>query len=583
MNASAPRLALLTAPALAAMLIVGCGSSEEAGPLYAATVHFEPAAPVTGEPNIIVVKVNLLTGGPMTGGTVSVSSAGASPIAALALQETATPGSYRSNKLVFAQEGDYALSIAAAGPAGSETHNATVKIGCATSGVAGSNCCAPTACGKGLMCVFGTCTDKAQPDAAPCHRAAGCQSGVCTDNVCAAAACDDGVKNGGETDLDCGGSCASKCGGGLACASAADCKYGQCFDNKCGLAPGGLIGKGDGSPTSVKVTVILDNKLSSPSDLAFSSLDPTLLWVVNPPNDSMTVISKPGSDTQTATVLKDFSDHFLEDVMAIDFSDNGDFGTCGDTQNDYAGSAPPNNFMGPVLWPGKFSAYATVQSAHQVHGDMLHSSPSCMGIAAAGNNTYYTFNGYNGSIDWYDFGKPHVPGGTDHSDGQKRRYTGFSVKRVADVASHLEYDFATGWLYVADTGNARVLRLNAETCTPVKQIPSFGGDGKLYEMTAPVLQKLDAPPAGFQMPSGIAMYFSVLYVADAQSGKIHAFDVTKTSDEVKSPLDLVPFGKHLNTYDTGLGPKALGGIEVGPDRKLYFIDRQAGRVLRIDP
>ncbi|MFN3199693.1 MAG: hypothetical protein ACE366_14905 [Bradymonadia bacterium] len=43
--------------------------------------------------------------------------------------------------------------------------------------------------------------------------------GVCSGGTCAAPACDDGVGNGDETDVDCGGSCAP-CPSGLRCAAA---------------------------------------------------------------------------------------------------------------------------------------------------------------------------------------------------------------------------------------------------------------------------------------------------------------------------------------------------------------------------
>ena len=42
-----------------------------------------------------------------------------------------------------------------------------------------------------------------------CDTGADCTSGVCTGNVCQVPSCGDGVKNGSETDVDCGGSCAA--------------------------------------------------------------------------------------------------------------------------------------------------------------------------------------------------------------------------------------------------------------------------------------------------------------------------------------------------------------------------------------
>jgi hypothetical protein len=69
-------------------------------------------------------------------------------------------------------------------------------------------------------------------NASHCASGAGCTSGVCTSGFCAAPVCNDGVKNGAETGVDCGGSCAP-CGVGLGCGTAADCGSGVCAGGAC--------------------------------------------------------------------------------------------------------------------------------------------------------------------------------------------------------------------------------------------------------------------------------------------------------------------------------------------------------------
>ena len=61
---------------------------------------------------------------------------------------------------------------------------------------------------------------------ARCRSGGDCASRVCRGGVCAAAACDDGVYNGAETGVDCGGGC----GGcpGVSCSAAGDCASGRC-------------------------------------------------------------------------------------------------------------------------------------------------------------------------------------------------------------------------------------------------------------------------------------------------------------------------------------------------------------------
>jgi hypothetical protein len=61
-----------------------------------------------------------------------------------------------------------------------------------------------------------------------CAVPADCQSGICGgDGRCAAPSCDDGTKDGFETDLDCGGNC-TDCALGLRCFEDEDCASGHC-------------------------------------------------------------------------------------------------------------------------------------------------------------------------------------------------------------------------------------------------------------------------------------------------------------------------------------------------------------------
>jgi hypothetical protein len=61
-----------------------------------------------------------------------------------------------------------------------------------------------------------------------CNQGSQCASLVCTGHVCQAPACNDGVQNGTETDVDCGGSCGTKCAANQGCNADADCSGGAC-------------------------------------------------------------------------------------------------------------------------------------------------------------------------------------------------------------------------------------------------------------------------------------------------------------------------------------------------------------------
>ena len=48
-----------------------------------------------------------------------------------------------------------------------------------------------------------------------------------------APACDDGAKNGDETDVDCGGSCSAACASGKTCTAGTDCATSLCVASQC--------------------------------------------------------------------------------------------------------------------------------------------------------------------------------------------------------------------------------------------------------------------------------------------------------------------------------------------------------------
>jgi hypothetical protein len=85
-----------------------------------------------------------------------------------------------------------------------------------------------------------------------CGVASDCANGVCIGGVCAAPSCADGVKNGTETDVDCGGSCATKCAIGKVCGVNGDCGSGNCVAGVCAApAPTCVDGIKNGTETDV--------------------------------------------------------------------------------------------------------------------------------------------------------------------------------------------------------------------------------------------------------------------------------------------------------------------------------------------
>jgi len=87
--------------------------------------------------------------------------------------------------------------------------------------------CAPS-CDDGVQNGDETDVDCGGPACAPCEnrarceRASDCASETCAGGICVLASCTDGVQNGDETDVDCGGSC-GPCAAGQRCGASADC------------------------------------------------------------------------------------------------------------------------------------------------------------------------------------------------------------------------------------------------------------------------------------------------------------------------------------------------------------------------
>ncbi len=121
---------------------------------------------------------------------------------------------------------------------------------------AGTDC---TAEGPAPKHLCGTPGGAAAGKCIECNAGADCASKVCTTNACQAASCTDGVQNGAETgvdcggtcaacptatcfdgskdgtetDIDCGGTCAANCAVGKGCTGDADCASNECALTGC--------------------------------------------------------------------------------------------------------------------------------------------------------------------------------------------------------------------------------------------------------------------------------------------------------------------------------------------------------------
>lgn len=119
---------------------------------------------------------------------------------------------------------------------------------CTAAGVCGL---APATCSDGVKngtesdidCGGGcpTCVDGRS-----CVVASDCTSKSCSGTICRAPTCTDKVQNGTETDIDCGGGACPPCDTSASCSKASDCKSGLCDGLHCRIPQSCLEGKSVG-------------------------------------------------------------------------------------------------------------------------------------------------------------------------------------------------------------------------------------------------------------------------------------------------------------------------------------------------
>ncbi|HEY1098867.1 MAG TPA: hypothetical protein VGF99_08055, partial [Myxococcota bacterium] len=154
-----------------------------------------------------------------------------------------------------------------------------------------------------------------------------------------------------------------------------------------------------------------------------------------------------------------------------------------------------------------------------------------------------------------------------HGDGTVERFVDVDVKRVADVPSHLVWDADHELLYVADTGNKRVMVLDPSRAIALRQFPGF--ETMVQELEGAGWTPFVDVDGGIEAPSGLALKDGILYVGDNATSKVHAYDLE---------------GNLVDTLDLGGEIEAGGlmGIRINPEGDaLYAVDFRGNRVIRV--
>ena len=307
--------------------------------------------------------------------------------------------------------------------------------------------------------------------------------------------------------------------------------------------------------------------VDTPQDLDFHPERTGELWVVNKGTEdsgSDVVIVFDATDAgNDIEVRKDGNAwHFMSLTSALAFSDDTtNFATSPEvTDANHSGGT----FTGPSLWSSDLDVFAMPSGGNGSHLDMLHQSPNSMGIAHETRDVYWLFDGYTDELVRYDFVGDHGPGGDDHSDGKLKRYSEVPIERVEGTPSHMVIDKSTDWLYIADTKGGRILRVDVTSGTKDAELqPNFEPLDKYFQMTGEVWEVF---AEGLGAPSGIDVADGWLYVGDNDTNEIIAYDTTT--------------GTEIGRMDTEA--RDLIGIKMGPDGLLYYVDRKADKVVRIE-
>ncbi len=313
------------------------------------------------------------------------------------------------------------------------------------------------------------------------------------------------------------------------------------------------------------------NLLSKPNDLDFFPiLAKNELWVVNERTEALggstLTIYDAGKPNQTFLNRVDGNAwHFMSLPTGIAFSDdNFNFSTSpGVKDANHSGGT----FTGPALWSSDPDIYAQPSGGNGSHLDMLHGSPYSMGIAHEADNVFWVFDGWNATIVRYDFGGDHGPGNDDHSNGVVRRYLEIPIKRDGIVPSHIVMDKASGWLYVVDNGNDRVLRLDIHSGTVVNDLPLINEPLAEHSEMGNVTWEVIVSQ-GLSRPCGIEVIGNRLLVGDYANGDIIVYDMENSFAE-------------LGRIATGQA--GITGIKVGPDGAIWYTNRTQNTLKKIVP
>lgn len=311
--------------------------------------------------------------------------------------------------------------------------------------------------------------------------------------------------------------------------------------------------------------------VQNPRDLDFHPiLSRNELWIILKSTESSggkTIkISNAGQDNQTSLLQQDGNAwHFMSLPTGIAFSQNENFATSpGVYDANHDGGSP---FTGPSLWNSDPNVYAQESGGNGSHLDMLHESPYSMGIAYEIDNKFWVTCGDHNEVMSYDFQDDHGPGNSDHSDGIIYKYPipGYNEDSNHEVPDHLVFDHNTGWLYVCNSQQNRVIRINTLSGTPGADVTP-NEPTEIYKYMED-FEWEEIITTGLDAPTGIDIVENRLIVSNYNNGDINLYDI---SSDTPVLIGVIP------TLSPG-----IMGVKVGPDGLIWFVNSITDKVMRI--
>ncbi len=319
--------------------------------------------------------------------------------------------------------------------------------------------------------------------------------------------------------------------------------------------------------------------LSSAVDLDFypdQSKRSFELWILNQgtanSGGSTVIVSNANKSSRTYKYVKDGNAyHFMALASAIAFGDSL-WATSADILD---ANHQTGQYTGPTLWSSDLNIYGIIgnPSSSQVNGshlDMIHQSPYSKGIAFEKDLVYWVLDGFEGNLKRYDYVQTHQPGGSDHSAGKVRVYNDFQFTKHPSLPSHIVIDDKKKYLYGCDPIGKRIFRVDITSGSDAGQGTKVNNELlQEYEVYSG-LEIKDIVTTGLTSPVGIDIYGDRLIVTDNGTDEIIIYNISDNFKEV---------GRIKLKYIAKPDPM---GLKVGPDGKIYFVDKTNKRAYMID-